>query len=174
MSSDSFVGKLPTETLGLKFTGNNYASWEFQFRMFLKGKDLWGHVDGTSARHATDAKEQTQWERFDAQIISWILASIESHMVNSLRSFGTAKQMWDHLKRIYHQDNTARRFQLELEINNFSQGNLSIEQYYSGFINIWSEYSGIIYSKVSQAALTSLQEIHEVSKRDQFLMKLRP
>ena len=60
-------------------------------------------------------------------------------MVNNLRSFSTAKEMWDYLQRIYHQDNTARRFQLELEIGNFSRGNLSIEQYYYGFINLWSE-----------------------------------
>ncbi|KAL5743844.1 hypothetical protein ACOSQ2_026960 [Xanthoceras sorbifolium] len=57
-------------------------------------------------------------------------------MVNNLRSFGTAKEMLDYLKCIYHQDNTARRFQLELEMSNFSQGNLSIEQYYSGFLNL--------------------------------------
>ncbi|XP_027095967.1 putative late blight resistance protein homolog R1A-3 [Coffea arabica] len=30
------------ETLGIRLTGKNYATWEFQFRMFLKGKELWG------------------------------------------------------------------------------------------------------------------------------------
>jgi hypothetical protein len=87
-------------------------------------------------------------------------------MVNNLSSFGLASEMWDYLKRIYHQDNTARHFQLELENSNFSQGNLSIEQYYSGFVYLWSEYSGIIYSKVSKEPLPSLQVVHEVSKRD--------
>ncbi|KAI4331744.1 hypothetical protein L6164_016702 [Bauhinia variegata] len=81
--------------------------------------------------------------------------------------------MWDYLKLIYYQDNTARRFQLELEISNFNQGNLSIEQYYSGFLNLWSEYSGIIYSKVPKEALAGIQAVHEDSRRDQFLMKLR-
>ena len=111
MSSENFFGKLSTETLAIKFTGKNYASWEFQFRMFVKGKELWGHLDGTSPAPA-DPNELGQWEIRDARIISWILASIESHMVNNLRSFGTAKDMWDYLKRIYHQDNTTRRFQL--------------------------------------------------------------
>ncbi|KAG6527598.1 hypothetical protein ZIOFF_009721 [Zingiber officinale] len=67
-----------------------------------------------------------------------------------------AKEMWDYLKRIYHQDNTARRFQLDLEISNFSQDDLSIEQYYSRFLNLWSEYFGIIYSKVPKEALASV------------------
>nr|XP_027118369.1 uncharacterized protein LOC113735570 [Coffea arabica] len=120
-----------------------------------------------------DGKEFCQWEAKDARIISWILASIEAHMVNNLHSFNTAKEMWDHLKRVYHQDNTARRFQLELEISNYGQGNLSIKQYYSGFLNLWSEYSSIIYSRVPSQALAGIQAVHEDSKRDQFLMKLR-
>jgi hypothetical protein len=109
---------MSTETLSIKFTGKNYAAWEFQFRMFLKGKELWRHIDRTSPAPANDA-EFSQWETKDARIISWILASIEGHMVNNLRSFGTTREMWDYLKRIYHQDNTARCFQLELEISNF-------------------------------------------------------
>ncbi|KAG6500755.1 hypothetical protein ZIOFF_040608 [Zingiber officinale] len=172
MANENFSGRIPTETLAIKFTGKNYATWEFQFRMFLKGKELWGHIDG-SLMAPENAKDLGQWETKDARIISWLLGSIEAHMVNNLRPFNTAKEMWDYLKRIYHQDNTARRFQLELEIGNLSQGDLSIEQYYSGFLNLWGEYSNIIYSKVPKEVLASIQAIHEVSKRDQFLMKLR-
>ncbi|KAL5843291.1 hypothetical protein ACOSQ3_009258 [Xanthoceras sorbifolium] len=94
-------------------------------------------------------------------------------MVNNLRSFTTAKQMWEYLKRIYNQDNNARRFQLELEIANYNQGNLSIEQFYGGFLSLWSEYSGIVHAKVPKAALGALLAVHEASQRDQFLMKLR-
>ena len=128
--------------------------WEFQFRMFLKGKKLLSHIDESSPT-LKEGKEISQWEAKDARIISLILGYIEAHMVNNLCSFITAKEMWDYLQRIYHQDITAR-FQLELEITNFSQGNLSIEHYYSGFINLWSEYSGIIYSKVLKEASASL------------------
>lgn len=172
MFIEHFSGK-SSETFAIRFTGKNYVAWEFQFRMFLKGKTLWNHIDGSSSK-PTDVEELAQWETKDARIISWILATIEPRMVNNLRSFHTTKQMWDYLRRIYHQENTARRFQPELEISQFSQGNLSIEQYYSDFINLWSEYSGIIYSKVSQETLEGLQAVHEETKRDQFLMKLRP
>lgn len=33
-----------------KFNRKNYFSREFQFRLFVKGKDLWGHIDGTIER----------------------------------------------------------------------------------------------------------------------------
>ena len=82
--------------------------------------------------------------------------------------------MWEYRNHIYYQDNIMSRLELEPEISKFNQGNFSLEQYYFGFINLWSEYSGIIYSKVSKETLANLQEIHEVSKRDWFFMKLRP
>lgn len=119
--------------------------------MLLKGKELLNHIDGSSPA-PKEVEELCQWEAKDARIISWILGSIKAYMVNNLRSFSTAKKMWDYLQCIYDQDNTARQFQLELEISNFSQGNLSIEQFYSGFIKLWSEYYGIIYSKVPKEA----------------------
>lgn len=59
-------------------------------------------------------------------------------------------------------------------IGNFSQGNLSIEQYYSGFLNLWSEYSDIVNAKVPKEVLSAIQIVQEESKSDQFLMKLRP
>ena len=56
---------------------------------------------------------------------------------------------------------------------NFTQGSLSIEEYFSGFQNLWTEDSNIIYVGISNEALSVVQKVHETSKRDQFLMKLR-
>jgi hypothetical protein len=54
----------------------------------------------------------------------WILGTVDPQMINNLRSFSMAQEMWNYLKRIYNQDNAAKRFQLELEIANYKQGNL--------------------------------------------------
>jgi len=56
---------------------------------------------------------------------------------------------------------------------NFMHGSLSIEEYYSDFQNLWAEYLNIIYVGISGEALSVVQMMHETSKRDQFLMKLR-
>lgn len=69
---------------------------------------------------------------------------------------------------MYHQGNDARQFQLEFEIAQYTQGTLSIQEYYSRFLPLWSEYDEIKYANVSQALLPVQQESH----RDQFLMKL--
>jgi hypothetical protein len=70
--------------------------------MFVKGKELWNHLDGSFMVPA-DPIELGSWESKDAKVVSWLLSSIESHMVNNLRSFNTAKEMWDLLWRMYHQ-----------------------------------------------------------------------
>ncbi|KAF7143753.1 hypothetical protein RHSIM_Rhsim05G0128700 [Rhododendron simsii] len=161
-----------SEILPIKMDGKNYFSWVFQFRMFVKGKELWGHIDESIPKPTQNA-EKAKWESNDAKVITWILSSVDSKIVLNLRSYTCAKDMWAYLKKIYNQDNPARRFQLELDISEYSQGTMSIQEYYSGFIIIWAEYKELVYANVSIEGLKTLQAVHEITQRDQFLMKLR-
>ena len=160
----------------VRLNGKNYSAWAFQFQIFVKGKDLWGHVDGSNS--APDKEKQKDdyatWEVKDAQVMAWIIGSVDPNIVLNLRPFNTAAKMWAYLKKIYSQNNTARRFQLEHEIAIFQQDSLSISDFYSHFMNLWAEYTDIVYDNLSAEGLTSVQTVHETTKRDQFLMKLRP
>ncbi|XP_068656987.1 uncharacterized protein [Aristolochia californica] len=104
--------------------------------------------------------------------MTWILGSIEPHFVLSLRPYRNATDMWNYLHKIYNQNSTTRWFQLEYEMANFTQGSLSIEEDYFGFLNIWANYAEIVYENVPVLALSDVQVVHETNKRDQFLMKL--
>lgn len=110
----------------------------------------------------------------DARVMTWILGSVDPMIVLNLRPYKTAKEIWEYLKKVYNQDNTARRFQLEYEIANYTQANLNIQDYFSGFQSLWGEFADIIYAKGPVKSLAAVQTVHEQSKRDQFLMKLRP
>ena len=166
--------------LCVKFTGTNYSTWAFQFELFLKGKDLWGHIDGTDVeKPSTFEKSQDvgfspSWTVLDARIMSWLLGSVEPHIVTHLRPHRSAQSMWAYLKKVYHQDNDARRFQLEHAIAMFQHGSLSIQDYYSAFLTLWHEYADLVTADVPIAALSTIQTIHATTRRDQFLMKLRP
>ncbi|KAH7522546.1 hypothetical protein FEM48_Zijuj07G0149900 [Ziziphus jujuba var. spinosa] len=107
--------------------------------MFVKGKNLWEHLDGSISKPKDDSDvgKITQWNSNDAQ------------------------------------ENSARHFQLELELSEYCQGNLSIQDYYSGFLNLWAKYKELIYASVPAQGLPILQQVHEVSQSDQFLMKLQ-
>ena len=158
----------------VRFNGKNYFAWAFQFQIFVKGKELWGHIDGTDpAPNSEKEKEKyVKWEVKDAQIMSWILGSVEPSMLN-LRPYKTSREMWEYLKKINNQINIAQRFQLELELGQLSQGSMSIQVFYSSFGNIWADYTDIVYASVPPEGLIAIQSVHETSKHDQFLMKLR-
>ena len=157
----------------IKFNGKNYTTWAFQFQIYLKGKELWGHIDDSDPK-PTDDKLLVKWEVTDWQIMTWILGSVDAQFILNLRPYKTAKEMWHYLKEIYLQENSARRFHLEHEISQFVQGTLSIQDYYSQFTSLWTDYAELIYADLPAASLASIQEIHQTSQRDQFLMKLRP
>jgi hypothetical protein len=69
----------------------------------------------------------------DAWVMTWIFSSVEPHLVLNSRPYKTAATVWNYLNKVYNQDNTTRRFQLEHEMATFTQGSLSIEEYFSGF-----------------------------------------
>ena len=166
--------------LCVKFTDTNYSTWAFQFELFLKGKDLWGHIDGTDVEKPStfdksqDVGTSHSWAVLDARIMSWLLGSVEPHIVTHLRPHRSAQSMWAYLKKVYHQDNDTRRFQLEHAIAMFQHGSLSIQDYYSAFLTLWHEYADLVTADVPIAALSTIQTIHATTRRDQFLMKLRP
>ncbi|KAH0655399.1 hypothetical protein KY285_030281 [Solanum tuberosum] len=82
------------------------------FQLFVTDKELWGHIDGSDPS-PTDATKLGEWKIKDAQVMTWILGSIDPLIVLNLRAYKTAKAMWDYLQKVYNQDNSARRFQLE-------------------------------------------------------------
>ncbi|KAL5790191.1 hypothetical protein ACOSQ2_005079 [Xanthoceras sorbifolium] len=96
----------------VRFNGKNYSTWEFHFKVFVKDKDLWGHIDDN--KPPFDAQKEKAlyaiWEVKDAQVMTWILGFVKPHLVLHLRSSKTAAEMWTYLKKVYCQNNMARRF----------------------------------------------------------------
>jgi hypothetical protein len=81
--------------------------------------------------------------------------------VLNLRAYKTAKTMWEYLLKVYHQDNTTCQFQLEYDIASYTQGNLSIHEYFPGFQNLWGEFSDVVYAKVPVASIFAVEAVHE-------------
>jgi len=88
------------------FTGKNYYAWKFQFKLFVKGKELWGHINGSTPA-PQEVEALSKWEIKDAQVMTWILSSVEPHLILNLRLYTTAATMWNYLNQVYNQDNTT-------------------------------------------------------------------
>nr|CAN66507.1 hypothetical protein VITISV_034008 [Vitis vinifera] len=123
-----------------------------KFELFLKGKDLWGHIDGTDVEKPStfdkyqDVRSSLSWAVLDACIMSWRLGSVEPHIVTHLRPHRSAHSMWAYLKK----------------------------DYYSAFLTLWHEYADLVTTDVPITTLSTIQTIHATTRRDQFLMKLHP
>lgn len=163
-----------TELLAVKLDGKNDFLWEFQFRNFVQGKELWGFIDRTTAKPSSDkADELAKWTTKNARVISWILNSVEPSIALNLHLYHTASEMWQYLRRLYTQENMARQFQLEYELAEYNQGDKQIQDYYSGFMSLWIEYDSLVYAAVPEASLAVVKKIHQTTQLNQFLMKLR-
>ena len=89
---------------------------------------------------------------------------MEPHLILSLHPYRSAKAVWDHLTQVYNQDNNARRFQLEFSIAYYTQGDLSIQDYYSSFLTLWSDYSDLVTAQVSIEGVLAVQQVHKISQ----------
>nr|GMC82763.1 Retrovirus-related Pol polyprotein from transposon TNT 1-94 [Ipomoea batatas] len=169
-----YLGKdVGSENFFVRFNGKNYSAWAFPFELFVKGKELWSHISDCAPDKEKEKEKYAKWEVKDAQIMSWILGSVEPSILLSLKPYKTSRGMWDYLKNVYNQSNSAQRFQLELKLSQLNQGSMSIQEFYSSFETLWTEYTNIVYANVPSEGLVVVLNIHETSKRDQFLMKLR-
>ena len=85
----------------IRFDGTNYTSWAFQFQIYLEGKELWTHIDGSEPQPAEDDKKILAWKTKDAKIKTWLLGSVESHFIFNLKPCKTTREMWDYLQKVY-------------------------------------------------------------------------
>ena len=87
------------------------------------------------------------------------MSSVEPHIGLNLRMYITAVDMWNSLKNVYSQGINAWKYTLAIETNGYTQGIHAAQEYYWGFMNLWLEYNSIVYEKVPQPALTTVQDI---------------
>jgi hypothetical protein len=104
-------------------------------RNFLKGKKMWGYINGTYVipknTEDRDAALIDTWEANNANIIIWINNSTKHSTGTQLAKYETTKEVWDHLQRLFTQSNFAKQYQLENDIRALHQKNMSIQEFYS-------------------------------------------
>lgn len=93
-----------------------------------------------------DTSKIIEWEINDAKIMTLILRFVDQHYFLNLRPYQTTKGMWNYLKKIYNKDNAARKYQLEFDISEYRQGNKSIQEFYSSFMELQTGFKDLVYA----------------------------
>eukprot|EP00257_Ricinus_communis_P024689 XP_025012103.1 uncharacterized protein LOC112533881 [Ricinus communis] len=138
---------------------------------FLKGKQKWGYISGAYIKPQDDVALLDKWEVDNSKIITWINNSVKHSIGTQLAKYETAKEVWDHLARLYTRSNFAKQYQLESNIRALQQKSMSIQEFYDAMTDLWD-----------QLALTEPAELRafgpyivrrEEQRLVQFLMALR-
>ena len=160
------------QSVSVRLDGKNYSYWSYVMRNFLKGKKIWGYVSGTSVKPKdTDAGLIDTWEADNAKIITWINNSVEHSIGTQLAKYETAKEVWDHLQRLFTQSNFAKQYQLENDIRALQQKNMSIQEFYSAMTDLWDQLA--LTESAELKACGAYIERREQQRLVQFLTALR-
>nr|GMC46969.1 uncharacterized protein LOC109149920 [Ipomoea batatas] len=119
--------------------GTNYHTWSRAMKMTLLSKNKLGFVDGSvMAPEITDANYIT-WQRANNMVLSWLLHSMIPVIAQSILWLDTAKEVWDDLKERFCQEDVFRISDVQAEIYNIKQGDLSVSAYFTKFKLLWDE-----------------------------------
>ena len=101
--------------------------------------------------------EYSQWARYDSIVISWIIESIDSNLVNQFLDFLTARNLWKVIETLHSSDNDGLQiFDLTVKTNKIEQGTKTIEKYYSKLITLWKEIDRIQPNPMKDPMILSL------------------
>ncbi|KAJ6993058.1 hypothetical protein NC653_016247 [Populus alba x Populus x berolinensis] len=163
------------QSVSVRLDGKNYSYWSYVMRNFLKGKKMWGYVSGTYVIPKNieegDAGLIDTWEANNAKIITWINNSVEHSIGTQLAKYETAKEVWDHLQRLFTQSNFAKQYQLENDIRALHQKNMSIQEFYSAMTDLWDQLA--LTESTELKACGAYIERREQQRLVQFLTALR-
>ena len=103
-----------------KLDRNNFASWEYKMHQDLVGQGFWIYVEGAHADHPA-------WEQAASRVMYCLASCVHDHML--IGEAKTPKETWGNLKKIFTANTTTRKLQLQQELNNIQQRDMSIHNY---------------------------------------------
>ena len=107
------------QSISVRLDGKNFTYWHYVMKNFLKGKKMWGYVTGDLGKPSDEKAENYTalldvWEANNSKIITWINNSVEHSIGMQLAKYDYAKEVWDHLARLYTQSNFAKKISIRM------------------------------------------------------------
>ena len=106
-------------------------------------------------------------------VLSWLINSMHFDVSSGIMYCETAREMWLELQRVFSQGNGPKIYNLQQEISQITQSQLSVTEYYSKFKKLWDQL--LHYEPLPACtcgAMKILSIAHEKSYVMRFLMGL--
>nr|XP_016445968.1 PREDICTED: uncharacterized protein LOC107771154 [Nicotiana tabacum] len=108
-------------------------------RVALLVKNKLGFVDGTCLKSSFRGDLTTQWERYNAVVLSRLSCTVSAELVPSIMYASSVKKVWDEFKKRFDKCDLTRIYQLWTEITTLRQGIDSVTSYFSKLKDFWDE-----------------------------------
>ncbi|KAL2236701.1 UNVERIFIED_CONTAM: hypothetical protein Sindi_0861800 [Sesamum indicum] len=120
-------------------TGSNYFAWSRAVKRALTAKMKVDFINGTTVRPPTNTDEFRRWNRIDSMVTTWILNCMTKELAESFMYVGSSRELWIELEARYGESNSPLIYQLQREIGQVTQGNMSVTEYYTKLKRLWDE-----------------------------------
>jgi hypothetical protein len=184
-------------SLGFKLSGSNYHVWAGNMEAHIKGKGLWGYVQGSISEPEPKlsiiekgeikilegedrqkaleeySKKHDEWEMKNFKILSWIFSSVETKINANIIKFKRASEAWLYLEKMYTSRDLSHKYYLQKKALTLQQNDLSIREYFAELSSIWDELA-MLEPKWSGEAIELRHKQLEEDRFFNFLNGLRP
>ncbi|KAL0319936.1 UNVERIFIED_CONTAM: hypothetical protein Sradi_5255100 [Sesamum radiatum] len=159
-------------------TGNNYFAWSRAVRRALTVKMKLDFIDGSAVRPTGNGEDFKRWNRTDSMLTTWILNCMSKELAEAFMHVGSSRELWLELQAWFGESNNPMIYQLQREIGQVTQGNMSITEYYTKLRKLWDELMCLAptlkctCSGCTCGASKDMAEMHSSNQLIQFLVGL--
>ena len=127
-----------------KLDRNNYASWSYKMHQYLLGHQYWSNVEGANnAAPDTTHMDFSAQEQVASRVMYCFGSNIDDQLLNYIRDAKMPKDAQTNLKKVFVASTTARKLQLQQELNNVRQKDLSVGDYTTRIKEIYDSLASI-------------------------------
>ncbi|CAM8959948.1 unnamed protein product [Rhodiola kirilowii] len=124
----------------------NYATWKRSMEIALSGRYKLGFVEGKYPK-PVDAVMAARWQRCNDVVMSWLINSVSEKIIGEILHARDAVTAWEILESSYAGTNLARQSELQRELGNLVQGDLSVAMYKRKLESLWQELDALKVNK---------------------------
>ncbi|XP_074266074.1 uncharacterized protein LOC141588536 [Silene latifolia] len=141
-------------TLGMD--NDQYPLWVALFTNHAKSTRVLHHIIPSKGKSISPSPEddKEQWETIDATVLQWIYATVTNDLLETIvEENSTAKECWDRLKNIFHDNQHSRAVTLEQEFSHISMEDFSTVSAYCQRLKSIADQLKNVGSPVSESRL---------------------
>ncbi|KAL0416374.1 UNVERIFIED_CONTAM: hypothetical protein Slati_3469300 [Sesamum latifolium] len=119
--------------------GKNYLNWRYAIKSALHVKMKLEFIDRSLSKLDINDVSFEKWIRVDSMVTTWILNSISKEIVEGFIYTKSSRSLWLDLEERSGKCYGSQLYQLQREITVLSQGNMTVEAYYTKLRRLWDE-----------------------------------